>query len=267
MIEQAQPDYVLETGHLPIIVTIPHDGRALPEHIATRMTQDGLGLPDTDFDVRLLYEFAAALGCSVLAATWSRYVVDLNRSPAGTPLYPGQRETGVCPVTTFAGEPIYIDGAGPDTDAIAARVERYWQPWHDALAAEIARLHGIHGQVLVWEAHSIRSQVPALFEGTLPDFNFGTDGGRTCPPDLLAAIASRAREYGWRTVVDERFQGGYTTRHYARPEQRIWTVQLELSQATYRDESLDRLAPDGCDRVRTTLRNLLALAEHELTAL
>ena len=250
--------YDLHKGELPLLISMPHDGSTLPDELIQRMTPAARLVPDTDWHVSRLYAFARELGASTLGPRWSRYVVDLNRSPDDVSLYPGQNTTGLCPLVQFTGEPIYLAGREPDAAEIRVRVERYWRPYHRALADELARLHGLHGRVVLWEAHSIRSELPFLFEGRLPVFNLGTAAGSSCTPELarqLAAVLGAQDEYDH--VVDGRFKGGYITRQYGRPDQGIEAVQLELAQRSYMDESDFRWRPEKAALVEPILRALL----------
>lgn len=232
-------DVELVRGRAPLLISLPHDGTGIPEPIAARMTPAALAVPDTDWHVHRLYAgLAEALGASLIRPCWSRYVVDLNRPPDDTSLYPGQRVTGLVPRVTFADEPIYRQGAEPDEAEVAARVERYWRPYHSALAGELERLRETHGRVVLWEGHSIRSRVPMLFDGRLPDLNLGTADGRSCTPATRARLAAvLAAESRYSHAVDGRFKGGHVTRHYADPARGIEAVQLEIAQATYLDEA------------------------------
>jgi len=172
--------FTLHRGSTPLFVSLPHDGTELPDDIAGRLTPSARRVPDTDWHVSQLYAFAREIGASMIVPRYSRYVVDLNRPPDNASLYPGQSTTGLCPIVQFTGEPIYKAGAEPSNTEIAERVEKYWQPYHAALAAELARIRATHGRVVLWEGHSIRSVVPFLFDGELPDFNLGTSGGASC---------------------------------------------------------------------------------------
>jgi N-formylglutamate deformylase len=256
-------DYVLNPGDAPLLVSLPHDGTALPAPIAARMSAAARRVPDTDWHVGRLYEFARALGASVIAPRWSRYVADLNRDPAGRALYPGRTETGLVPTRTFAGAPIYVGDAAPDAAEIASRRARYWQPYHDSLEAELARLRTRHPRVVLWDGHSIRSQVPMFFTGRLPDFNLGTAGGASCTPALQARLAAvlEARADGgaghYGHVVNGRFKGGYITRHYGRPETGIEAVQLEMAQSIYMDEDTFEYLPTRAAPVIAVIQALL----------
>jgi N-formylglutamate deformylase len=231
----------LHRGTAPLLVSLPHDGTDIPDDIAVNLTDAARRVPDTDWYVSRLYEIARTLGASVLYPRYSRYVVDLNRSPDDVSLYPGQNTTGLCPIVRFSGEPVYLDGRLPTPADVAARVDRYWRPYHAALAGEIARLHALHGRVLLWEGHSIRSVVPFLFDGRLPDFNLGTAGGASCTPVTQARIEHvLAAQSAASWVVNGRFKGGYITRHYGDPTRGIDAVQLELAQTTYMDEDAVR---------------------------
>ena len=252
----------LHRGTAPLLVSLPHDGTALPPDIAARMTEAARGVPDTDWFVSRLYDFAREIGASVLVPKYSRYVVDLNRPPDDTSLYPGQNTTGLCPTRRFSGEPVYLPGEEPSAGEIASRVERYWRPYHDALRTELERLHAEHGRVLLWEGHSIRgSDLPFLFEGRLPDFNLGTAAGASCLPAtqarIEAALAAQSR-YDW--VANGRFKGGHITRHYAEPARGIEAVQLETSQRIYMDEASARWNEALAQPARATIRTLVEAA-------
>lgn len=226
-----------QPGDSPLLVSIPHDGREIPADIAARMTDAGRAIPDTDWHVRRLYEVAADTGASVLAANYSRYVVDLNRPADDAALYPGQVSTGLCPQRTFAGEPIYANDAGVDGAEVGRRIETYWRPYHARIEEALARIKAEHGFALLWDAHSIRGVVPRLFEGTLPELNFGTDGGKSCPDEILRPVMEAAMQLPYPAVANQRFKGGYITRHYGHPFDAVYAVQLEIAQRCYMDES------------------------------
>ncbi|MGH8146291.1 MAG: N-formylglutamate deformylase [Rhodanobacteraceae bacterium] len=256
-------DFTLVEGTAPLLVSLPHDGTGLPDAIAARATTAGKRVPDTDWHVGELYAFARELGASVIAPRWSRYVADLNRDPAGHALYPGRSETALVPVKTFAGEPIYAAGDEPAAKEIALRRELYWQPYHDALQAELARMRGLHSRVVLWDGHSIKSRVPMFFDGQLPDFNLGTAGGASCSPELQDRLSALLCERAdgnashYSHIVNGRFKGGYITRHYGRPETGIEAVQLELAQYTYMDEDSFEYLPERAAPVQDVIRALL----------
>lgn len=250
--------FTLHRGSAPLLVSLPHDGSEIPPELAARMTERAGIAPDTDWHVSRLYAFAKELGASVIAPRHSRYVVDLNRPPDDTSLYPGQNTTGLCPIVQFSGEPVYRDGAVPDAAEIDARVQHYWRPYHAALEAELRRLRAAHGRVVLWEGHSIRGAVPFLFEGRLPDLNLGTVDGRSCTPALqakLVAVLQGQRRYDW--VVNGRFKGGYITRHYGDPANGVDAVQLEISQRIYMDEDSFAWDESRATQAQAALRALL----------
>ncbi|SMH62149.1 N-formylglutamate deformylase [Azospirillum agricola] len=236
------PSPVLELtrGDGPLVVSMPHCGTELAPGLAERLTPEARTLCDTDWHIPRLYGFAGGLGATLLSARFSRFVVDLNRPPGGESLYPGQATTGLCPETLFDGRPLYRDGAAPDAAEIAERVEAYWRPYHDALAAELERVKARHGFAILYDAHSIRSRVPRLFEGRLPDLNLGTARGASAAPDLIArTVATMERASaaeGLSCVADGRFVGGHITRHYGRPVENVHALQMELTQDRYMNE-------------------------------
>lgn len=246
---------VLHRGTAPLLVSLPHDGSEIPDALAARMTPEARTAPDTDWFVSRLYAFARELGASILIPRYSRYVIDLNRPPDDVSLYPGQNTTGLCPTVRFSGDPVYLPGEEPDADEIARRVETCWRPYHAALRWELERLRAQHPRVLLWEGHSIRSELPFLFDGRLPDLNLGTASGTSCDAAVQARIETALQgqtAYDW--VVNGRFKGGYITRHYGVPGRGIDAVQLEIAQRIYMDEvSADwrgDLAADASDAIR-----------------
>ena len=250
--------YTLHRGTAPLLISLPHNGSAIPDDLAARMKRPARRSPDTDWHVAELYDFARALGASVIKPFASRYVVDLNRPADGHALYPGRSETGLVPTILFSGEPIYRPGAEPDATEVADRVKRWWKPYHAALADELRRLRKQYGRVVLWEGHSIRSHVPMLFEGRLPDFNLGTADGASCSPALqarLAGLLEGQADYSW--AVNGRFKGGYITRHYGRPDDGVDAVQLELAQVNYMDEDTFEYLPRKAANVQVLIGEML----------
>jgi N-formylglutamate deformylase len=229
--------YTLLPGDSPLLISVPHAGTYIPPALRARMSTAAQGLADTDWHVPLLYQFALASGAGLLVATHSRYVLDLNRNPDGAVLYPGADNTELCPTTSFANEPLYLPGQAPDLAEIAQRRERYWQPFHQTLDAELRCLRDRHGYALLLDAHSIRSRVPRFFAGRLPDLNLGTADGLSCAPELQAraeqVLCSAA---GYSAVSNGRFKGGSITRRHGQPGQGVQALQLEIAQACYMDE-------------------------------
>lgn len=256
--------FTLERGDVPLLISLPHDGSHIPSELAPRMQPAARRSPDTDWHVGRLYEpLARALGASLLRPRMSRYVVDLNRPADGQALYPGRHETGLVSTIGFDGEPLYLDGAEPDAAEVRRRVEDYWQPYHLALQQELARLRAQHGRVVLWEGHSIRGQVPMLFDGRLPDLNLGTADGASCGAQLQQRLTRELEQQStFSFVVNGRFKGGYITRHYGRPGDGVEAVQLELAQHRYMDEqsfAYDELAASGVQQmIERLLRHCLA---------
>ena len=231
--------YRFKQGSLPLLVSMPHSGTYIPPEIAGRLTEVARTVPDTDWHMPQLYDFLQDLDVSVVQATHSRYVIDLNRAPDNQALYAGASNTELCPLQTFAQEEIYLEGRRPDAAEVEARRAAFWQPYHDRIRQELAAIKARHGFALLWDAHSIRSEVPRFFEGRLPDLNLGTADGQAAAPgllDLLAAVARDAEQLGYTHAANGRFKGGYITRSHGDPAGNVHAVQLELSQITYMDE-------------------------------
>jgi N-formylglutamate deformylase len=227
----------LYPGHAPLLVSLPHVGTAIPAALQPRYQPRALQVEDTDWHLERLYGFVRELGASLLVPQISRYVVDLNRPPENTPMYAGANNTGLCPTTFFTGEPLYRPGQEPDDTEVAQRVHTYWQPYHQALQAELARLKALHGHVVLFDGHSIKSELPWLFDGQLWDLNLGTASGAACAPSLQAALAAVLDgQQAYTQVVNGRFKGGHITRQYGRPADGVHAVQLEMCWRCYMQE-------------------------------
>ena len=243
-------------GNTPLLVSMPHTGTHVPEWLEPRLTRAAKALPDTDWHLERLYDFLDALGASVLVATHSRYVVDLNRPPDNANLYPGLDTTGIVPLDTFRKEPLYLAGFPPSEAEIRSRIEEYWRPYHSKLAETLAQLKKQNGYALLWDAHSILSRVPRFFSGRLPDFNLGTADGKSCGAGTGEKLAKIPK--GYSVVLNGRFKGGYITRTYGAPSSNVHAVQLELSEAVYMDEVPPfRFREALAAKVRPQLRELL----------
>ena len=254
--------FTLHRGHLPLLVSVPHDGTRVPGGIASRLTASASRVPDTDWHIARLYDFVREMGASMIVPTHSRYVIDLNRGEDDVSLYPGQNTTGLCPMVQFTGEPVYQPGGEPDEAEVRARIETYWRPYHEALRGEIARLRGLHGRVVLWEGHSIKGDgLPFLFEGRLPDLNLGTALGASCTSATQARLARILEgQDAYDHVANGRFKGGYITRHYGRPADGVEAIQLETSQRCYMDEDSFAWDAGKAARLQSLLRKLLEAA-------
>lgn len=254
--------FTLTRRRSPLLVSMPHCGTHLPPVMKSRLTPAALALPDTDWHMPELYDFLEGLDASVIVASHSRYYIDLNRDPDSKSLYPGADTTELCPTTTFAREQIYQSGQAPTLAEIEERREAVWRPYHAAIAEELANLRAEHGYALLWDAHSIKSEVPRFFEGRLPDLNLGTGGGSSAHVDLLDLLGAVARDaeesLGYSHAINGRFKGGYITRYHGRPRMGVHAVQLELSQITYMDEAAPYgFRADLAAQVRPVLAGLL----------
>ncbi len=232
------PVYTLFSGDTPLLVSVPHAGTCLPESLSARLTPAARKLPDTDWFVDRLYRWVTGMGAGLLVARYSRYLIDLNRPPDDVSLYDTNAGPGLLPLETFSGEALYRDGLQPSAEEASQRRRSYWQPYHDALAAELKALKKRHGYALLLDAHSIRSEVPRLFTGTLPDLNLGSNRGASANAGLIraAAVALESRPQ-YSRVLDGRFRGGYITRHYGQPHEGVHALQLEMAQSVYMQES------------------------------
>lgn len=250
--------YEVQQGSSPVILGLPHTGTDVPADVWTRLNDNGRLLADTDWHIHRLYD-GLFDGATTVRATFHRYVIDANRDPAGVSLYPGQNTTGLIPRTDFDGQSIWKDGAEPVDADITTRLEAFHRPYHEALAAEIERVKALHGYVVLYDCHSIRPVIPFLFDGTLPDFNIGTDDGRSCDAAVeRAAVEAAAEAEGYTSILNGRFKGGWTTRHYAGPG--VQSIQMELAQSTHLAELKPPFAYDvaKAEQLRRHLSRILS---------
>jgi N-formylglutamate deformylase len=252
--------FSLHRGSVPLLVSMPHTGTEIPLELQGGYTERALGLEDTDWHLQRLYDFLPGLGASVLLPQYSRYVIDLNRPPDDAPMYPGASNTELCPTRFFNGDALYMQGREPPLAERQRRRKVYWQPYHAALADELARIRNEHGFALLWDAHSIRSEIPWLFDGRLPDLNIGTASGASADASIAASAAAVCvATAGISSVLNGRFKGGYITRHYGQPTRRVHAVQLEKCQSLYMQE----VAPFDYDvvlarRIQPVLQQMMA---------
>ncbi len=251
--------YTLHRGSGPLLISVPHVGTRLPVDQKHRYLARALDVEDTDWHLERVYAFAKDLGASLIVPRYSRFLIDLNRAPDNTPMYAGANNTELCPTRFFTGEPIYHEGQTPDAFEIARRCQTYWQPYHDALAQELARIRTDHGHAVLFDGHSIKSALPWLFEGKLPDLNLGTVNGASCAPDLRAALMQVLQSQDRFTqVTDGRFKGGHITRHHGQPHNGIHAIQLEMCWSTYMQEVPPyALDPARAAELEPTLRALV----------
>jgi N-formylglutamate deformylase len=247
-------------GTSPVILGMPHVGTHVPDDILACLNEEGRKLRDTDWHVDRLYD-GLLPHATIVRATFHRYVIDANRDPSGDSLYPGQTTTGLVPLFDFDNQPIWTEGSAPDEAETARRIEAFHRPYHAVLEAEIERVKAEHGIVVLYDCHSIRSRCPFLFEGQLPDLNIGTDNGRTSAVPLQAAVEMLAEmAEGYSHVVNGRFRGGWTTRHYGRPEEGIHAIQMEIAQSAYLETEAPPFAYDE-DKAAALRLHLRAILE------
>ena len=256
------PVLTLQRGSTPLLISLPHVGTDIPAGLKPLFVERALQVEDTDWHLEPLYAFARELGAGLLVPRHSRYVIDLNRPPENTPMYDGANNTELCPTRFFTGEPLYHAALDDEADEIARRRDAYWRPYHEALGAELARLKREHGHAVLWDGHSIKSELPWLFEGRLPDLNLGTAGGTSCAAGLRAALMEiLENQTTFSHVTDGRFKGGHVTRHYGRPQQGVHAVQLEMCWSCYMAEAPPyEIDPERARRLQPVLRALLQAA-------
>ena len=248
--------FTLIKGSVPLLISMPHNGQAIPEEVAATMPPNSLKVADTDWYIDKLYDFAQSLGAYIIIPKYSRYVVDLNRNKTNENLYPGANSTELCPTSAFDLTPLYLDGKTPTQSEIDRRIQQYWQPYHSALNSTLNEIKQEFGKAVLLEAHSILSKVPRFFDGSLPDFNFGTADGASCSAELINAV-EQLDFTPYSNITNGRFKGGFITRQFGKPENNIHALQLELSQRTYMVEPTDQYHQQEADKVKVKLQMLV----------
>ena len=243
--------FSLHEGTAPLIISIPHAGTMIPDEIKAWMTSEALRLPDTDWHIPQLYDFAIAMGVTIISARYSRYVIDLNRPPDNAALYPGQTKVSLCPDEIFEG------GSEPDEKETSQRLATYWRPYHDELRQQIERLKQEHGYAVLYDAHSIKGDLPRLFEGRLPDMNLGTAKGTSCAPAMEQAAYKAAQNCSYSSILNGRFIGGYITRHYGDPAHDVHALQMELVRENYMNEDDFSFSKERAQNLRIALKSVL----------
>lgn len=258
---------IVTQGSSPLILSMPHPGTGIPPEVAAQLNERGKLVEDTDWHMRQLYSFATPLQPTIVEAQLSRFVIDLNRDPASVSLYPGQATTELVPTTTFDGAPIWQ--TAPDANEIERRKGAYFRPYHTALAAEITRVKAEHGYCVLWDCHSIKSVIPRLFEGTLPTLNLGTNSGQSCAPSIEAAAVTAMAGQPLTQIANGRFKGGWITRHYGRPFERVHALQMEIALSAYLAEETAPWAFDATKAasLQTALSAIIAAALDATAAL
>ena len=253
--------YRYRRGASPLIVSMPHVGTFVPHSVGRTFNDCAVRRADTDWHLPRLYHFVADLGATVIMANHSRYVIDVNRPPDGANLYPGRDTPRLCPTDTFDRQRIY-SGGEPDAREIARRVEWIWRPYHARLEREIERVLAEHGTAILWDAHSIVSVAPRLFEGRLADFNLGTADNAACDPGLAESLlVALRRQSRFTSVLNGRFKGGHITRAYGNPARGVHAIQLEMAESLYMDETSPYTFREArAGEIRPILRGLLEMA-------
>jgi len=223
-------------GDVPVVVSFPHTGTAIPAEVEAQLVSPWLARKDADWWVDDLYAFARELGVTTVRTSISRTVIDVNRDPSGKSLYPGTNTTDLCPITTFDNEALYLPGFKPDANDVARRLESYFVPYHRAILSELERLGATHPRVVLYDAHSIRSRIPHLFDGELPQFNIGTNSGESCDSSLTAVVEAACAASGFSSITNGRFKGGWITRYYGEPARGVHAIQMELACRGYMQE-------------------------------
>ncbi len=240
---------------LPVVLSIPHAGKFVPEDIRIQLKQDLLPPDDTDWFVDELYNFASSLGITTIKAENSRWVIDLNRNPDDTPLYTDNRIiTALCTTTNFMGEPIYTDERKKVTDEeVSLRKELYFTPYHQAMQQLLNEVKTEFGSVLLWDCHSIRRFVPSIQPQPFPDLILGSADGVSASQTIIDTVSNALQSSSYSFSHNHPFKGGYITRQYGKPNLQQHALQLEMAKPLYMNDTEQRFDEQRANNIRKLL--------------
>lgn len=223
------------TKRVPILISSPHSGTAFPEEIRGHYNPEAIAAPDdTDWFIDKLYDFAPSLGITMIAARYSRWVIDLNRDPESNPLYDdGRVITDLCPTMSFMEEPIYKEDQLPNRKEIDRRLGQYYWPYYFKLQSLLNDLKKEFGQVLLWDAHSIRQYVPTIRKELFPDLILGDNDEKSASEDLIKTSLDKLGESRLKLNHNNPFKGGHITRYFGKPSDNQHALQLEMTKINY----------------------------------
>jgi N-formylglutamate deformylase len=248
-----------QTSEVPIVISVPHCGIEFPDEIKDQYKKKMIKSPDdTDWFVDQLYDFAPALGITMITANYSRWVIDLNRDKNNKPLYSdGRLITGLCPVTTFLGEPIYKDERTEvEPPERKRRIDLYYTPYHQQLEKLLSEYKKKFGKVLLWDCHSIRQSVPTLHKEKFPDLILGDADSTSASPGLIEAALGVLDHNTYSVKHNQPFKGGYITRRYGKPSANQHALQLEMSKVCYMDDTEKKYDQARADKMRELLKRV-----------
>ncbi len=248
-----------QNSEVPILLSVPHCGTAFPEELASDYKPEFVRAPeDTDWFVDTLYDFAAELGIGLIAANYSRWVIDLNRNPQSKPLYAdGRIITALCPVTTFTGQSIYKDERKEvETGEVQRRRNVYFDPYHQKIKGLLDVLKKKYGKVLLWDCHSIRQQVLTIQKDKFPDLILGDADGTSASPGLIETVLGGLDHSDYSVSHNHPFKGGYITRHFGRPSENQHALQLEMTKMNYMDDSEMSYDKSRAEKIRALLKSI-----------
>jgi N-formylglutamate amidohydrolase len=203
----------------------------------------------------------------MIYATYSRWVIDLNRDPQSKPLYTdGRIITATCPTTTFLGEPIYQDERlEVGVEEMRRRVELYYNPYHLKIQELLNDLKKEFGKVLLWDCHSIRQEVPTIHKEKFPDLILGDADGTSASPGLIEGAISILESKKYSFSHNDPFKGGYITRHFGIPAENQHALQLEMTKVNYMDDRENKYDSPRANEMRNVLKATLSNLMGQLT--
>ena len=258
----------------PVVFASPHSGTDYPDGFVRASQLDLVTLRRSeDSFVDELFGAAPDRGAPLLRALFPRAFIDPNREPFELdpamfedelPSYANTQSSrvaaglGTIARVVSTGQEIY--GGKLRFEEAAERINLYYRPYHRAQQSLIENTKELFGGALLVDCHSMPSiggpMDPDAGRGRA-DFVLGDCFGQSCAP-IVAETAERAlRAHGHTVARNKPFAGGFTTRNYGRPQNRVHVLQIEINRALYMDERAIR-QNGGFDTLKRQLEDVIA---------
>jgi N-formylglutamate deformylase len=261
---------------VPILVDSPHSGFELPDDFGTVA---GLEALRTTWDAYVdeLWRDAPSAGATLLAATFPRAFIDVNRgeddldpallaTPWPTALAPSdysRRGMGLIRRLALPDAPMYA--APLSVEAVQRRLAAYYRPYRAAVAQRLQALRATHGTVFYLNVHSMKSRGNAMnvdAGAPRPDVVVSDRHGTTADPGHTTFVADHFRGLGYSVQVNDPYQGGDLVRTFGAPTDGVHAIQIEVNRAQYLEEATITRA-ESFERLRAACGSCVrALAAH-----
>lgn len=258
---------------IPVVIAVPHAGRAYSDSLLTQMRNPGLSclrLEDRHVD-QIGVAIARQSGGSLIVADAPRALIDLNRSvdDVDWAMVSGGRPAAVLPgrpsgrVKGGLGlVPCRLGGIGElwnsklDQADLDARIAQVHQPYHAALAALLEQVRARWGVVLLLDLHSMPPLPPQSLRQQA-QLVLGDRFGGSCAGALVASAFEHLAGEGLTIAYNRPYAGGYVLDRHGAPARDIHAIQIEICRSLYLDPQMDNVS-DGLQLISDILARLIS---------